>query len=94
MDVSMSRSTEETSHVVQIIPPKCASKRNGDDEKFVLILNDDDKRDEDDEKRKKFSTSMDMGMDLTCGWKEHSTRLSEGGLVRNAGRKIEEVTVC
>ena len=84
---------EETSEVVQIIPQKCASKRIGDDEKFVLIQNADDKRDEIDEKRKKFSTSKDTGMHLTGGWKEHSDDLYEGGPVRNAGRKIEGVTV-
>ena len=89
----MSRSTKETSEVVQIIPQKCVSKRIGEDQKFVLILNADDKRDEIGEKKKKFSMSKDMGMHLTCGWKEHSNHLSEGGPVRNAGRKIEEVTV-
>ena len=91
VDVPMSRSTEETSDVVQIIPQKCVSKRIGDDEKFVLILNADDKRDEIGEKKKKFSTSKDMGMHLTCGGKEHSNHLSEGGLgglVRNAGSRL------
>ena len=68
----MSRSTEETSEVAQIIPPKCVSKRIGDDEKFVLIQNVDDERDEIDEKKKKFSTSKAMGMHLACGWKEHA----------------------
>ena len=67
----MSRCTEETSEVAQIIPPKCVSKRIGDDEKFVLIQNVDDERDEIGEK-KKFSTSKAMGMHLACGWKEHA----------------------
>ena len=89
----MSQSTKETSEVVQIIPQKCVSKRIGDDEIFVFFQNVDDKRDEIGEKKKKFSTSKDMDMHLTCGWKEHSNRLSEGGPVRKAGRKIEVVTV-
>ena len=93
MAVPMSRSTQETSEVVQIITQKCVSKRIDDDEKFMLILNADDKRDEIGEKKKKFSTSKDMGMHLARGWKEHSNDLSEGGLVRIAGRKIERVTV-
>ena len=73
MDVPMSRSTEETSEVAQIIPQKCVSKRIGDDEKFVLIQNVDDERDEiGEKKKKKFSTSKAMGMHLACGWKEHA----------------------
>ena len=84
VDVPTSRSTEETSDVVQIILQKCVSKRIGDDEKFVLIQTADDKRDEVDEKRKKFSTSTDIGMPLTGGWKDHSNDLTEGGIVKNA----------
>ena len=70
MVVSMSRSTEETAEVVQIIAQERVSKRTGDDDEFLLIQNADDKRDKIEEKKKKFLTLKDMSMPLTGGWCE------------------------
>merc|ERR1712194_316911 len=61
--------------------------------KFVSIQKADVKLDETEEEKKKFSKVKDMYKPLTDWWKEKLTDLTEKGAMKDAGVKIEAVTL-
>merc|ERR1712166_293744 len=61
--------------------------------KFVSIQKADVKLDETEEEKKKFSKLKDMYKPLTDWWKETLTELTEKGAMKDAGVKIEAVTL-
>merc|ERR1711937_969840 len=61
--------------------------------KFVSIQKADVKLDETEEEKKKFSKLKDMYKPLTDWWKEKLTDLTEKGAMKDAGVKIEKVSV-
>merc|ERR1712130_134581 len=61
--------------------------------KFVSIQKADVKLDETEEEKKKFSKLKDMYKPLTDWWKEKLTDLTEKGAMKEAGVKIESVSV-
>merc|ERR1711937_522893 len=61
--------------------------------KFVSIQKADVKLDETDEEKKRFSKLKDMYKPLTDWWKEKLTDLTEKGAMKDAGVKIESVSV-
>jgi len=61
--------------------------------KFVSIQKADVKLDETEEEKKKFSKLKDMYKPLTDWWKEKLTDLTEKGAMKDAGVKIEAVTL-
>merc|ERR1711920_1213220 len=61
--------------------------------KFVSIQKADVKLDETEEEKKKFSKMKDMYKPLTDWWKEKLTDLTEKGAMKDAGVKIESVSV-
>merc|ERR1712091_63513 len=61
--------------------------------KFVSIQKADVKLDETEEEKKKFSKLKDMYKPLTDWWKEKLTDLTEKGAMKDAGVKIESVSI-
>merc|ERR1711967_198346 len=61
--------------------------------KFVSIQKADVKLDETEEEKKKFSKLKDMYKPLTDWWKEKLTDLTEKGDLKDAGVKIEAVSI-
>merc|ERR1712166_368708 len=61
--------------------------------KFVSIQKADVKLDETEEEKKKFSKLKDMYKPLTDWWKETLTEITEKGAMKDAGVKIEAVTL-
>merc|ERR1712151_922007 len=61
--------------------------------KFVSIQKADVKLDETEEEKKRFSKLKDMYKPLTDWWKEKLTDLTEKGAMKDAGVKIESVSV-
>jgi len=61
--------------------------------KFVSIQKADVKLDETEEEKKRFSKLKDMYKPLTDWWKEKLTDLTEKGAMKDAGVKIEAVTL-
>merc|ERR1712137_1234105 len=61
--------------------------------KFVSIQKADVKLDETEEEKKKFTKLKDMYKPLTDWWKEELTDLTEKGAMKDAGVKIESVSV-
>merc|ERR1711881_248494 len=61
--------------------------------KFVSIQKADVKLDETEEEKKKFSKLKDMYKPLTDWWKEKLTDYTENGAMKQAGVKIEKVTI-
>merc|ERR1711939_1001796 len=61
--------------------------------KFVSIQKADVKLDETEEEKKKFTKLKDMYKPLTDWWKEKLTDLTEKGAMKDAGVKIESVTL-
>merc|ERR1712107_103472 len=61
--------------------------------KFVSIQKADVKLDETEEEKKRFSKLKDMYKPLTDWWKEKLTDLTEQGAMKDAGVKIESVSV-
>merc|ERR1719160_417516 len=61
--------------------------------KFVSIQKADVKLDETEEEKKRFSKLKDMYKPLTDWWKEKLTDLTEKGAMKEAGVKVEGVTV-
>merc|ERR1712166_1467938 len=61
--------------------------------KFVSIQKADVKLDETEEEKKKFSKVKDMYKPLTDWWKEKLTDLTEKGAMKDAGVKIEAVSL-
>merc|ERR1712078_190269 len=61
--------------------------------KFVSIRKADVKLDESEEEKKRFSKLKDMYKPLTDWWKEKLTDFTEKGAMKDAGVKIEAVTV-
>merc|ERR1712176_707293 len=61
--------------------------------KFVSIQKADVKLDETEEEKKRFSKLKDMYKPLTDWWKEKLTDLTEKGVMKDAGVKIESVSV-
>merc|ERR1712076_135081 len=61
--------------------------------KFVSIQKADVKLDETEEEKKRFSKIKDMYKPLTDWWKEKLTDLTEKGAMKDAGVKIESVSV-
>jgi len=61
--------------------------------KFVSIQKADVKLDETDEEKKRFSKLKDMYKPLTDWWKEKLTDLTEKGAMKDAGVKIEAVSL-
>merc|ERR1719162_1284683 len=61
--------------------------------KFVSIQKADVKLDETEEEKKKFSKIKDMYKPLTDWWKEKLTDLTEKGAMKDAGVKIEAVSI-
>merc|ERR1712048_822086 len=61
--------------------------------KFVSIQKADVKLDETEEEKKRFSKLKDMYKPLTDWWKEELTDLTEKGAMKDAGVKIESVSV-
>jgi len=61
--------------------------------KFVSIQKADVKLDETEEEKKKFSKIKDMYKPLTDWWKEKLTDLTEKGAMKDAGVKIEAVSL-
>merc|ERR1711896_123283 len=61
--------------------------------KFVSIQKADVKLDETEEEKKKFSKLKDMYKPLTDWWKEKLTDLTEKGAMKDAGVKVEAVTI-
>merc|ERR1711959_432380 len=61
--------------------------------KFVSIQKADVKLDETEEEKKKFSKLKDMYKPLTDWWKEKLTDLTEKGAMKDAGVKIEAVSL-
>merc|ERR1712130_975093 len=61
--------------------------------KFVSIQKADVKLDESEEEKKRFSKLKDMYKPLTDWWKEKLTDLTEKGAMKDAGVKIESVSV-
>merc|ERR1711968_375284 len=61
--------------------------------KFVSIQKADVKLDETEEEKKRFSKLKDMYKPLTDWWKEKLTDLTEKGAMKDAGVKVEAVTV-
>merc|ERR1719395_351032 len=59
--------------------------------KFVSIQKADVKLDETEEEKKRFSKLKDMYKPLTDWWKEKLTDLTEKGVMKDAGVKIEKV---
>jgi len=61
--------------------------------KFVSIQKADVKLDESEEEKKRFSKLKDMYKPLTDWWKSKLTKLTEEGAMKEAGIKVEGVTV-
>merc|ERR1711871_1692063 len=61
--------------------------------KFVSIQKADVKLDESEEEKKRFTKLKDMYKPLTDWWKETITDLTEKGAMKDAGVKVEGVTV-
>jgi len=61
--------------------------------KFVSIQKADVKLDETEDEKKKFSKIKDMYKPLTDWWKEKLTDLTEKGAMKDAGVKIEAVSI-
>merc|ERR1712062_272306 len=61
--------------------------------KFVSIQKADVKLDETEEEKKRFSKLKDMYKPLTDWWKEKLTDLTEKGAMKDAGVKVESVSV-
>merc|ERR1712166_569381 len=61
--------------------------------KFVSIQKADVKLDETEEEKKRFSKLKDMYKPLTDWWKEKLTDLTEKGVMKDAGVKIEAVSI-
>merc|ERR1711948_146262 len=61
--------------------------------KFVSIQKADVKLDETEEEKKRFTKLKDMYKPLTDWWKEKLTDLTEKGAMKDAGVKIEAVTL-
>merc|ERR1712091_769302 len=61
--------------------------------KFVSIQKADVKLDETEEEKKRFSRLKDMYKPLTDWWKEKLTDLTEKGAMKDAGVKIEKVSL-
>merc|ERR1711871_1622522 len=61
--------------------------------KFVSIQKADVKLDETEEEKKRFSKLKDMYKPLTDWWKEKLTDLTEKGAMKDAGVKVEAVTI-
>merc|ERR1711985_20417 len=61
--------------------------------KFVSIQKADVKLDETEEEKKRFSMLKDMYKPLTDWWKEKLTDLTEKGAMKDAGVKIEAVSI-
>merc|ERR1719331_1069163 len=61
--------------------------------KFVSIQKADVRLDESEEEKKRFSKVKDMYKPLTDWWKETLTELTEKGAMKEAGVKVEAVTV-
>merc|ERR1712048_672533 len=61
--------------------------------KFVSIQKADVKLDETEEEKKRFSKLKDMYKPLTDWWKEKLTDLTEKGAMKDAGVKIEAVSL-
>merc|ERR1719201_1433642 len=61
--------------------------------KFVSIQKADVKLDETEEEKKRFSKLKDMYKPLTDWWKEKLTDLTEKGAMKDAGVKIEAVSI-
>merc|ERR1711896_67914 len=61
--------------------------------KFVSIQKADVKLDETEEEKKKFSKLKDMYKPLTDWWKEKLADLTEKGAMKDAGVKVEAVTI-
>merc|ERR1711881_618334 len=61
--------------------------------KFVSIQKADVKLDESEEEKKRYSKLKDMYKPLTDWWKEKLTDLTEKGAMKDAGVKIEAVTI-
>merc|ERR1712226_816489 len=61
--------------------------------KFVSIQKADVKLDETEEEKKKFNKIKDMYKTLTDWWKEKLTAFTESGAMKDAGVKIEAVSV-
>jgi len=61
--------------------------------KFVSIQKADVKLDETEEEKKRFSKLKDLYKPLTDWWKEKLTELTEKGAMKDAGVKIEAVTL-
>merc|ERR1719450_49097 len=61
--------------------------------KFVSIQKADVKLDETEEEKKRFSKVKDMYKPLTDWWKEKLTVLTEKGAMKDAGVKVEAVTI-
>merc|ERR1719482_1425561 len=61
--------------------------------KFVSIQKADVKLDESEEEKKKFSKVKDMYKPLTDWWKDKLTDLTEKGAMKDAGVKVEAVSV-
>merc|ERR1711865_996659 len=61
--------------------------------KFVSIQKADVKLDDTEEEKKRFSNLKDMYKPLTDWWKEKLTDLTEKGAMKDAGVKIEAVTL-
>merc|ERR1719329_1475137 len=61
--------------------------------KFVSIQKADVKLDESEEEKKRFSKLKDMYKPLTDWWKETLTELTEKGAMKDAGVKIEAISI-
>mmetsp|Transcript_14246 Transcript_14246/g.33631 ORF Transcript_14246/g.33631 Transcript_14246/m.33631 type:complete len:798 (+) Transcript_14246:106-2499(+) len=61
--------------------------------KFVSIQKADVKLDESEEEKKRFSKLKDMYKPLTDWWKDKLTKLTESGAMKEAGIKVEGVTI-
>merc|ERR1712167_244365 len=61
--------------------------------KFVSIQKADVKLDETEDEKKRFSKLKDMYKPLTDWWKEKLTDLTEKGAMKDAGVKVEAVTI-
>jgi len=61
--------------------------------KFVSIQKADVKLDETEEEKKKFSKLKDMYKPLTDWWKEKLTTFTESGAMKDAGVKVEGVSI-
>merc|ERR1712010_26683 len=61
--------------------------------KFVSIQKADVKLDETEEEKKKFSKLKDMYKPLTDWWKDTLTEVTEKGAMKDAGVKVEAVTI-